>query len=79
MRADRSDEPVCLDGTVPRPDLSSEQRMNSILEKFARVARQPYEHVAAWKQTSGQRVVGTFAMHCPAELIHAAGALPVVL
>ena len=53
--------------------------MNSILEKFARVARQPYEHVAAWKQTSGQRVVGTFAMHCPAELIHAAGALPVVL
>lgn len=53
--------------------------MNTILEKFAQAAQHPYEHVKAWKQEKGIKVVGTFPMHFPAEVIHATGALPVIL
>lgn len=53
--------------------------MNEILEKLAQVAQNPYAYARDWKGMSGRKVVGTFAMHCPAEIIHASGALPVVL
>ncbi|MCK9284194.1 MAG: 2-hydroxyacyl-CoA dehydratase family protein [Rhodocyclaceae bacterium] len=53
--------------------------MNAILERLAGVAQNPYEYVKAWKQEHGGRAVGTLPMHCPAEVIHAAGVLPVVL
>lgn len=53
--------------------------MKEILEKLAHVAQNPYEYAVDWKKSTGKRVVGTFAMHCPAEVIHATGALPVVL
>ena len=53
--------------------------MNSIFEKFSQVADKPYEYAKKWKGKTGKAVVGTFPMHCPAELIHASGALPVIL
>jgi len=53
--------------------------MNTVLEKFAEAAQRPYEHVKAWKQEHGIRAVGTLPMHFPAEIIHATGALPVIV
>ena len=53
--------------------------MNTILEKFKQAAQHPYQHVRAWKQEHGVKVVGSFPMHFPAEVVHAAGALPVIL
>lgn len=53
--------------------------MSAILDKLEAVATHPYEHVRAWKKLHGKPVIGTLPMHCPAELIHAAGALPVQL
>ncbi len=53
--------------------------MKALLDKFEKAATDPYGHVKAWKLGRTTKVIGTFPMHCPAELIHAAGALPVVL
>ena len=50
-----------------------------ILDTFRRVASDPMGSVKAWKQASGQKVVGSFPMNFPGELVHAAGALPVLL
>src|SRR5215210_3996109 len=53
--------------------------MESILEQMRAAARRPHDTARAWKERTGGRVVGTFPMHFPAEVVHAAGALPVVL
>jgi len=53
--------------------------METALNRFAQAARQPDETARNWKAKTGKKVVGTFAMHFPAEIIHAAGALPVLL
>lgn len=53
--------------------------MEAFLAKFAAAAAHPHEVARDWKQRTGGRVVGSFAMHFPGEIIHAAGALPVVL
>ena len=53
--------------------------MNAILEKFKQVATKPYESVRAYKEATGVKVIGSFPMHFPAEIAHAAGALPVIL
>jgi len=53
--------------------------MNAILEKLARTAQNPYEYAQTLKREKGARIIGSFAMHCPAEIIHASGALPLIL
>ena len=53
--------------------------MHAILERFAAAAADPHGTARAWKAATGGKVVGTFPMHFPAEVIHAAGALPVIL
>lgn len=53
--------------------------MNVILNQFSIAAKDPAANALAWKQKTGKKVVGTFAMHFPAEVIHASGALPVML
>jgi benzoyl-CoA reductase subunit C len=53
--------------------------MSAILEKLKQVATDPYRYVRDDKQASGIKVVGSFPMHFPAEIAHAAGALPVIL
>ncbi|MBM4763782.1 2-hydroxyacyl-CoA dehydratase family protein [Bacillus sp. B15-48] len=52
---------------------------NEILSKLADVAANPYQRAKEWKMETGSKVVGCYIMHFPEELIHAAGALPVVL
>ena len=53
--------------------------MQPILATFEQAATQPLAYARQWKQANGRQVVGSFPMHFPGELIHAAGALPVVL
>ena len=53
--------------------------MKAILDKLAHTAQNPYEYAKNLKQQKGARIIGSFAMHCPAEIIHASGALPVIL
>ena len=53
--------------------------MQAILNRFAEAAADPHGTARAWKAATGRKVVGTFPMHFPAEVIHAAGALPVIL
>jgi benzoyl-CoA reductase subunit C len=53
--------------------------MDHILAKFAAASLDPNGTARACKQATGGKVVGSFPMHFPAEVIHAAGALPVIL
>jgi bcr-type benzoyl-CoA reductase subunit C len=49
------------------------------LEVLAEVGADPDAYVAQWKQRTGGKVVGAFPMNFPAEIAHAAGALPVLI
>jgi len=53
--------------------------MDRILNDFAAAAADPRAVALAWKRATGGKAVGTFPMHFPAEVIHAAGALPTIL
>lgn len=54
-------------------------RTSAILAKFEEAANAPLQSAMAWKQAHAQRVVGSFPMHFPGEMAHAAGCLPVIL
>jgi len=53
--------------------------LDDLLANFAHAASHPLEGAREWKVTNGRRVIGSFPMHFPGELAHAAGALPVLL
>ena len=46
---------------------------------FEQAAQHPLEGARQWKAETGRRVIGSFPMHFPGELAHAAGALPLLL
>lgn len=50
-----------------------------LLTALARIAENPNQYAAEWKASHGRKVIGTFPMNFPTELIHAAGALPVII
>jgi benzoyl-CoA reductase subunit C len=49
------------------------------LAVMAAAAADPAGTARAWKRATGGKVVGSFPMHFPAEAVHAAGAMPVIL
>ena len=53
--------------------------MHPALRTMETASRAPNAHARSWKARSGRKVVGSFPMHFPAEVIHASGALPVIL
>ncbi len=53
--------------------------MEALFERLANAAAHPNEEARAWKARTGGKVVGSFPMHFPAEVVHAAGALPTLL
>lgn len=53
--------------------------MQNIIAKFSEAAAQPLEYAMQWKATNKKRVIGSFPMHFPGELAHAADALPIIL
>ena len=46
---------------------------------LAGIAEDPHAYAERWKRTHQRKVIGTFPMNFPSELVHAAGALPVVV
>jgi Benzoyl-CoA reductase/2-hydroxyglutaryl-CoA dehydratase subunit, BcrC/BadD/HgdB len=50
-----------------------------ILERLAEAAGDPWSYAAQWKRRTGRAVVGILPMNFPAELVHAAGALPLLV
>ena len=46
---------------------------------LTRIAEDPHAYAMGWKEKHQRKVIGTFPMNFPAELVHAAGALPVVV
>jgi bcr-type benzoyl-CoA reductase subunit C len=53
--------------------------MIEIPEQMRLAAARPHDAAREWKARTGRPVIGTFPMHFPAEVVHAAGALPVVV
>ncbi len=46
---------------------------------LTRIAQEPRAYAENWKRNHQRKVIGTFPMNFPVELVHAAGALPVVV
>lgn len=53
--------------------------INGILADLARIAADPGSYASAWKDRHGGRVIGILPMNFPPEIVHAAGALPVLV
>jgi len=53
--------------------------MASALEVMRGAATDPTAYVEQWKRRTGGKAIGTFPMNFPAEIAHAAGALPVIV
>lgn len=53
--------------------------MRDILDTFASAANDSLGYARSWKERNGRPVIGSFPMHFPSELAHAAGALPVII
>lgn len=51
----------------------------AILDLFAEIVADPYPRLREWKARTGRKVLGCLPMYVPEEIIHAAGALPVVI
>ena len=49
------------------------------ISTLTRIAEDPHAYAESWKRKQQRKVIGTFPMNFPAELVHAAGALPVVV
>ena len=54
-------------------------RREEILAVFSQVSENPLQYAVEWKEKSGRPVVGVLPMNFPSEMVHAAGALPMVL
>jgi len=52
---------------------------SEILSNLSKIAEQAYEKAKQWKAEHGGKVVGLCGMHYPEELVHASGALPIIL
>jgi bcr-type benzoyl-CoA reductase subunit C len=64
---------------VPTLPEVEETVVDQLLSRFEQAAAHPLEGARQWKSETGRRVIGSFPMHFPGELAHAAGALPVLL
>jgi bcr-type benzoyl-CoA reductase subunit C len=53
--------------------------IESALKILSDAVASPRDYALAWKQRTGRKVVGAFPMNFPGEIIHAAGALSVVV
>ncbi|HWE90100.1 MAG TPA: 2-hydroxyacyl-CoA dehydratase family protein [Pseudonocardiaceae bacterium] len=53
--------------------------LTAALAALTEVADNPDGYVTAWKRRTGGKAVGAFPMNFPAEIAHAAGALPVLI
>lgn len=61
------------------PEIHRMRNAQEAIATLTGVAENPMAYAERWKQTHQRKVIGTFPMNFPAELVHAAGALPVVV
>src|SRR5690242_7383286 len=50
-----------------------------ILDTFHKASANPLGYAQAWKEANGRQLIGSFPMNFPGEMVHAAGALPIIL
>ena len=55
------------------------RRINQILDTLAAAASDPRAYAVDWKLRTGGRVIGILPMNFPAEIVHAAKALPLLI
>jgi bcr-type benzoyl-CoA reductase subunit C len=55
------------------------RKAEEIVATLARIAEDPNAYAESWKRAHQRKVIGTFPMNFPAELVHAAGAMPVMV
>jgi benzoyl-CoA reductase subunit C len=55
------------------------RKTEEILAALTRIADNPNAYAESWKRVHTGKVIGVFPMNFPTELVHAAGALPVVV
>ncbi|MCZ4589205.1 2-hydroxyacyl-CoA dehydratase family protein [Rhodococcus opacus] len=55
------------------------ETLTTALTKLGDISADPEAYVVHWKERTGGKVVGAFPMNFPAEIAHAAGALPVII
>jgi benzoyl-CoA reductase subunit C len=60
-------------------DCDRESAANDILAFFRGIAKDPFGSLRAWKASTGKKIIGCMPMQIPEEIVHAAGALPVVI
>ncbi|MBT0783007.1 2-hydroxyacyl-CoA dehydratase family protein [Paracoccus sp. pheM1] len=54
-------------------------KIDEIVGHLAKIAACPSAYATAWKAQTGRKVIGILPMNFPAEIVHAAGALPVTV
>jgi benzoyl-CoA reductase subunit C len=54
-------------------------RAEDLLGMFRETVEDPYGTLRKWKNSNGRKIVGCMPMQIPEEIVHAAGALPVVI
>lgn len=54
-------------------------RSVEILDRLRRICADPLGYARDWKERAGQPVIGSFPMNFPSEMVHAAGALPLII
>lgn len=59
--------------------MTSFSSIDEILGAMSGIAEDSLGYAQDWKQRNGRKVIGVFPMNFPLELVHAAGALPVVV
>jgi bcr-type benzoyl-CoA reductase subunit C len=56
-----------------------EPTADDILRNLGGIARDPFETLRNWKESTRKKMIGCMPMQIPEEIIHAAGALPIVI
>jgi benzoyl-CoA reductase subunit C len=57
----------------------NESKADDILNTVREIAGNPFKTLRNWKESNGRKIIGCMPMQIPEEIIHAAGALPVVM
>lgn len=54
-------------------------RVSEVLARFGEVSANPLGYARDWKARHGKPVIGSYPMNFPSEMVHAAGALPIII
>lgn len=73
--ADRDGKGMNQSETKTKDDGKAED----ILNRFQKLATEPYEGLREWKSKHKKKIIAAMPMQIPEEIIHAAGALPIVI